>query len=455
MTYILLAALIMMLAIAFVFSKKDIMSPWVISCGVFTLVTIVAVLNQEEWGFSLSPVTVAIILGALLAFGIGELTVSYAFDSLARPSFSRPALINPDRTSASGEKKPIYVPFAIMVILVVFLVAVAIGYTRKMYEISVLGGNPGGYSLMLKYARDYLLIPGNTIGRMYGHLMIFCKMINYVFMFIFIYNFVFFKFRFYNLIYLVPMIVQVVIGIMGTGRTFVIEIFASAIIMFFIMLKKKNKWNNKETMIFVVVALGAVLLFFLLFTILGYLTGKTQLRENPMEFISYYTGMSIPSLDAYITNPPDKADGLFGQETLYGIHSILRTIGFDIPNATRPLEFVNFNGYNGNVYTSLRRYINDYGVGGMLAVQYLIGFVYGLLYKYIRYGRFSNFAVIVYSMLAFPLVMQAIEENLLSVNISTTFVYSMVYLSIVYFLFVYVPQRPVKQKRPIRRRALA
>jgi len=444
----------MMLAIAFVLSKKDIMSPWVISCGVFTFVTIVAALNQKEWGFSLSPVTVLVILGALLAFGVGELTVSYAFDSLARPTSIR-TLVRPNVISGETKRKPIHIPFFIMLVLFVFCAVVVIGYTRKMYEISILGGNPGGYSLMLKYARDYLLIPGNAIGRVYGHLIIFCKMLYYVFMFIFIHNFVFFKFRPYYLIYLVPMVMQVIMGIMGSGRTFVIEIFASVIIVFFIMLKKKNEWNNKETIIFVASAIGAVILFFILFTILGYLTGKTQLRENPMEFISYYTGMSIPSLDAYITNPPEQAEGLFGKETLYGIHNILRTIGFDIPDAVRHLEFVSFNGYNGNVYTSLRRYINDYGMGGMLVLQYLIGFVYGFLYKYIRYGRFSNFAVIMYSMFAFHLVMQAIEENLLSINVSTSFVYSMVYLSIAYFLFVYIPMRPVKEKRPIRRRALA
>ena len=81
MIYILLIALIMMLAIAFICSKGDILSPWVITCGVFIFSTLVATFNIEEWGFALSPITLIVVIGCLLAFGAGELTVSYAFDS--------------------------------------------------------------------------------------------------------------------------------------------------------------------------------------------------------------------------------------------------------------------------------------------------------------------------------------------------------------------------------------
>ena len=251
-----------------------------------------------------------------------------------------------------------------------------------------------------------------------------------------------------------PAVLYVCIGVIGTGRTFAIEIMAYMIVACFLMVKQRNNWSNRETVIFITVAIIAVVVFLLLFTLLGYLTGKSQLRANPMEFIAYYTGMSIPSLDVYLKSAP-KENVIFGQETLYGIHSILRTLGFDLPIFTAPLEFVNFNGDNGNVYTSLRRYINDYGIMGMFILQYLIGVFYSVIYKYVRYGRFSNFAIILYAFFAFALVMQPIEENLLRIHVSTNLVYSLGYLGILYYLFIYLPLRPVKEKRRVQRRIRA
>lgn len=446
MIYILLIALIVMLAIAFICSKGDILSPWVIICGVFSFCTFVAMLNVNRWEFTLSPFTLLIVLGGVLAFGVGELTISYAFDTrfshISKMQVSSKTMLS---------KQPIHIPFAVLLLVFFFMLAVVVGYFQKTYEISLVGGNPGGYDLMLKYARNYLLTPGNTIGKVFGHLTLFCKMIFYIFTFIFIYNTVFVKFRPYSLLYLVPAVLYAAIGILGTGRTFAIEMMAFMIIMCFLMVKQRNHWSNRETGIFITVAIIAVAVFLLLFTLLGYLTGKSQLRTNPMEFISYYTGMAIPSLDVYLNNAP-KENVIFGQETLYGIHSILRTLGVDLPIFTAPLEFVRFNGDSGNVYTSLRRYINDYGVVGMFILQYLIGAFYTVLYKYVRYGKFSNFAIILYSFFAFALVMQPIEENLLRIHVSTTLVYSMVYLGILYYLFIYLPLRPVKEKRRVQRR---
>ena len=41
------------------------------------------------------------------------------------------------------------------------------------------------------------------------------------------------------------------------------------------------------------------------------------------------------------------------------------------------LEFISFNGVEGNVFTSLRRYINDFGYVGLYIVQFYLGVFYG------------------------------------------------------------------------------
>ena len=341
MIYILLIALIVMLAIAFICSKGDILSPWVLTCGVFIFSTLVATFNIEEWGFALSPITLIVIIGCLLAFGVGELTVSYAFDS----RFSHVADIQRSQTHVT-QKKPIHIPFMVLLLIFAFMAAAVLLYFKKTYEISLLAGNPGGYDLLLKYARDYLLIPGNSLGKLYGHLHLICKMLEYVFIFVFLYNIVFFKFRPYYLLYLFPLGFYFIIGILGTGRTFFIEILASSVIMGFLFVKQRNNWSNKEAAVFIGFAVGAVAVFLVAFALLGYLKGYYGQLKDAFDTISYYAGMSIPSLDAYLTSTPTE-NVIFGEETLYGVHSILRTLGFDLPLFGRPLEFVTFNGTRG------------------------------------------------------------------------------------------------------------
>ena len=122
MIYILLIALIVMLAIAFICSKGDILSPWVITCGVFSFCTFVAMLNVNRWEFTLSPFTLLIVLGGVLAFGVGELTISYAFDTrfshISKMQVSSKTMLS---------KQPIHIPFAVVLLVFFFRLAVVVG----------------------------------------------------------------------------------------------------------------------------------------------------------------------------------------------------------------------------------------------------------------------------------------------------------------------------------------
>ena len=71
--------------------------------------------------------------------------------------------------------------------------------------------------------------------------------------------------------------------------------------------------------------------------------------------------ISIPSLDYWLNKAKDLST-VFGEETLYGVTSVLRKLNLvNLKETVRHLEFVDFGDASGNVYTCLRRYINDYG----------------------------------------------------------------------------------------------
>ena len=100
--------------------------------------------------------------------------------------------------------------------------------------------------------------------------------------------------------------------------------------------------------------------------------------------VSVYTGMSIPSLDYWLNKAKDLST-VFGEETLYGVTSVLRKLNLvHLKETVRHLEFVDFGDASGNVYTCLRRYINDYGYAGMLFMQGAVGAFYSLFYNNIK-----------------------------------------------------------------------
>jgi hypothetical protein len=73
MIYILLFALFLMMLIIVFISNADIISPWFISVTMYTISVFFVILNRDNWSIELAPMTVFIIISALLAFGLGEI----------------------------------------------------------------------------------------------------------------------------------------------------------------------------------------------------------------------------------------------------------------------------------------------------------------------------------------------------------------------------------------------
>ena len=151
MIYVLFAGLLGMIGIAYIFGNRNVLSPWVICCGIFLVSTIFAILNIENWQFSLQPITVLLILAALACLGIGENLITWLYQrqyAHIKTPKQATSLLNEDR-------QPIYVPFFAVLSLTLLMAMLLLYYYRETYAISLAGGNPGGTELMLKYCLLY------------------------------------------------------------------------------------------------------------------------------------------------------------------------------------------------------------------------------------------------------------------------------------------------------------
>lgn len=94
------------------------------------------------------------------------------------------------------------------------------------------------------------------------------------------------------------------------------------------------------------------------------------------------------------------------------LHSIFPKI--EVVNTTHP--FANYAGVRSNVYTALHWYSIDFGFIGACIIEFILGLIYGKLYKKVQINlRQSMMTLVQLSMLMFPLINQFFDDKMLSV----------------------------------------
>lgn len=435
MIYILLISLVILLIISLYISKKDVFSPWTISISMFLVSSSIAALNIDLWG-DISSVTVIIIILGLIFFGLGEI--------LTRSVLSK--LLNSKKNSNKYSKErtlfPIHVPGIIISIVLIFFIVTFILMFRETYQMSILAGNPQGVSTMMIYARN-AQVEGMSFSNFVSLLYNLSFSISYYLCFVYLYNQIIFEKK--SNVLLIPIFIFLIMSYLPTGRTLYINFIATNLMMYFLLLRIKQYGKNIRISKALVYGLIALIAFFVLFIFLGTFTAKTNL-ENGVEKISIYAGSSIKALDIYLQQPNNNGAEAFGQETLINIYGFLSKINISVPVTSRHLEFVQFGDYlTTNIYTALRRYINDYGVVGMVMLQYLIGCFFGGFYFIVKYLKVNLIWILIYSYFFYALVMQSIDDIFLSEMLNYVTIFRIIVIFIFSWLIKLLNYRQTKQ----------
>ena len=142
MVYILFIGVFLLLIFSFYIFKRNLLCPSVVLCAAFLLSIFFLMLNIEKWGVNIGEKTVLIIFLTLIAFIFGNLTI-YIFQLSNKKSILK-------------RETDLVIPkisFKLVIILDFLLVLGLINFIKNIYELSLIGGNPGGYKDMLYYVR--------------------------------------------------------------------------------------------------------------------------------------------------------------------------------------------------------------------------------------------------------------------------------------------------------------
>lgn len=430
MEVLVIVILIGILFFAYIINQFDIFSVSSIYISMFLLSLAIVVINYNYWNETISFKSALILSLGIILFVIGDLfsTIYFKMNYKKRKGSLNPLLTR----NVTHEKLLIY--FFIFISLLVQVL-----YFSYIRELAIISGFGTSGRSLLFYARQSIL--NNSIYYPPGWLLKFGKSFVKGFAFIMIYLVsyrYFFNKKKIKLLYIVPIFIYLIQSIFSTGRTELIYLFVYTFLITVFHMKISKKWSVKSNIKTIVNGILLVVVFLVLFRFLGYLTGKSDylgLWDN----ISIYLGSSIIAFGIYIENG-SLNNVYFGEETLGGIYSALNFIGLNFPRLYVPLESISWLNVRTNVYTSLRRYINDYGLFGLILIQFILGLGYGYNFNKFKYSRNTHIRLILFAKLFFPVVEAVIEERFFNIIFTTGMLYDLVILVLIHHIFL------IKQK---------
>ncbi|MFX0132880.1 MAG: O-antigen polymerase [Candidatus Hodarchaeota archaeon] len=160
----------------------------------------------------------------------------------------------------------------------------------------------------------------------------------------------------------------------------------------------------------VIIALGLII-----FATIGILVGKGGSLKQPFnenisglgeQFLKYSFG-PVVALDKLLNS---KYEFEMGRHTLRFFLVVLQHLGFRTspPQLVREYVLIPFPI---NVYTIYDPYYRDFGLLGILVIQFLLGMWHGALYKRATKPRASATAVLIYVIFLYPLVFQFFQDQ--------------------------------------------
>ncbi|WP_342479453.1 O-antigen polymerase [Paenibacillus sp. FSL F4-0097] len=427
MIFILISFLLLMFFLSYFITKRDLMSPWVISCCMFILSCLFIVPNVGNWNVDLSLKTLMTIGLGLLSFGLGEMTVRRLYKTKLSYHYEISK-----KNNENMPREPINIHTVIIVLSIIFMSVVTFFYYKQVLNIAYSAGYSSSSNLpMLKFARiaTTSLDELNT-NKILGQFVIISYSYTYLILFVLLYNLIFTKFRKKYFLYIVPILIYVIQIILTGGRTQFIYLVSSAFLISVILYNIKNGWKNDKNLKYLRIGLFTFISMLLIFYLLGSYTGKTA-KLNLVDTLSIYTGSSVVALDHFLQNPGSSSE-FFGGSTLFGIYDILRIFDGHFPKLLKQAEFVGIGNYETNVYTSYMRYIKDFSFFGFVLIEIFLGIFYSALYLNLRIVNKPGVNLIIYAILFQTIIECSIEERFFMNVLSLGYLIRIFYLILLY-----------------------
>jgi oligosaccharide repeat unit polymerase len=447
--YLILLILLILFEICFFKKYRDLLSPTFI----YTLSMIISVLSSiiglSFWNSenNINLTTFLIILFSIVSFATGECIVRKIF----KIKFNKTAnkkLKNEKKSIACQNifDKSIDVSWTITIFESLFIIITIIWLFFEIKRIAILAGyTEGGIGTIIGKYRELstlftteLLENGQNINSVVSQMRKICETICFINIYIFISNISNKGFKLKNSVkYIFIILLCFCLAMLTAGRMQILIYFVSAIFLF--ILFKLHNFSTLEIIKkyykkFIVLLVTILACFCLMLPLSG-----RKLETNPVSYLSYYFGISIPSLNIYINNGvPDV--NFFGEETLRGVQTVLFKL--KLSNYVQPIskEWIEFSTSDGhtylsNIFTSGKRYFHDFGWGGIFICQFIFSLVFSSLYLIVKNKNFPVL-LIFFSSYYYMVIDQVRDELFFADFVHINMIFRFFTIFIIYYLII-------------------
>lgn len=200
--------------------------------------------------------------------------------------------------------------------------------------------------------------------------------------------------------------------------------------MWYILLQHKRGWKITTQSKFIRIIVIALVVILVVFSRLQSLLGRdVSGSTDGFTVVSNYVGAPIIHFGQYIQNPPPP-NKVLGQETFVGVWNVAYKLGITEQAYLAHEEHRRLtNTDTGNVYTLFRRFIQDFGIGGMCILTILLSWLFSYFYnRKIRnctLDRKTVLNIMVYGYIFYIIAMASIDNlvhDYVNIGIAVMFV---------------------------------
>lgn len=376
--FLLLLSEILILAINFYLTNRDVMAPSVMMSIMFVISTMFACFNIEAWKINFSFKTFVIIITGILCFSITEVVFRLFINKKHRGNGYQNTEIKMNDNILVAMPGRLF-NYSLVLINIVIL----IWYYK---EIQRLTGYSSGFSALLHNFRMLNTSDSSTqgISTILNQFLKLLKAEAFVYLYV-VLGFVIQKKNHQRILSaLLVLFTSTFSFVLSGGRGGLLQLLCAAIVFYYILWNQEYHWQRNLSLKFIKNGLLLLLVGIPVFYYSTFWIGRV-IKMNMAEYISLYIGGGIALFDKYIkypTNPPS----VFGQESLVSVNNFVnrfsgaRSYGYH-------LESRKLSAYvYGNVYTFFRKPFHDFGYVGMLVFTMCIA----LLFSYIYYRKIKG-----------------------------------------------------------------
>lgn len=370
MLAVFIAILCVLMVACFIIGKKNILNPILYAYMGYLLMTIMSIFSCNMLGYKISDTTYLLYILLSVSMFVGYLIAELIYSKL---------LNNKNKKTKKDEKLTKITGISLIKLLIFLLVQLFI-FIIFIIDFQNCVGQQLTLSNFSDLINQFRML--STFGDEFGNVVSLPFITNQLIKLTTVISYV-------SIYYLISNIKtlnwkSVVLHVLNALPTIVINLFMGARFQFFVLIfyvlfliifKHASK-KNLKTILISMGAIGCIGLFVLLGS--RYVVGRGE-GFSPIKYISLYLGNSLLNFD-YALNKGIVPNGI-GAYTFYGVFSFLSKFGI-VKNISFFKEFVYIGTEGtGNTYGGICDYMLDFGIGGIIILGFLFGFIITFLFK--------------------------------------------------------------------------